>query len=144
MRRLIILAATVAALAAALAVGPLGAAAAAPYLYACDPGGPKAGGGNEILYLYNCQAGTATVTVRTLTASGIDLGLVASPQSIVTGTTKVLVFTAPGGLNSSFTYDPQNVNTTIATIRVVSDKALGVGVHLSNNEPTVLCPLIVV
>jgi hypothetical protein len=129
-------------------VGPFGAAAAGPYVYSCDPGSPSGGGNNNAVYLYNGQATTANVTFRVLTANGTNitagLGL-PSTFTVAPTNTKVMVYVPPPGLNSSFTWDPQNVSTTVATLRIVSDVALGVGVNLFNggdhNQP---CPLIVV
>ena len=75
MRRLILGAASIAALVAALAVGPFGAAAAAPYVYGCTPAMYTGGTTNHeaLLSIYNGSASTANLIHKILNADGLIL-----------------------------------------------------------------------
>lgn len=72
MRRWILSAGGVLALAAALAVGPFGAAAAGPYVYGCTPAAYYNTGTSYIvgLMIYNGSASTANVTHKILAGTG--------------------------------------------------------------------------
>ena len=74
MRRSILVATSAIALAGAMAIGPFGAAAAAPYVYGCTPANFRT---TEIagvsLSIYNGSASTANLTHKVLAGNGTQL-----------------------------------------------------------------------
>jgi hypothetical protein len=135
MRRLIILMAATTALAIALIVGPLGAAAAGPYVSGCGSlqihwFGATGGGPNHEtvqLDIYNGSASSATLTHKILAGDGTILNAGQTPPVPLTTTlaaTKSEQFAwdgAAGNVNTSN-------NNIPASIRVVSDVPVAVGV----------------
>jgi hypothetical protein len=75
MRRSILVAGSAIALAGAMAIGPFGAAAAAPYVYGCTPATVTRFSTQylEQLNIYNGSAGTANLTTKILDAIGTIL-----------------------------------------------------------------------
>ena len=72
MRRLIVMAATVAALVVAVVIGPMGTAAAGPYVFGCTPLNWQGFAGNPraALTIYNGSAATANLTHKVLSGNG--------------------------------------------------------------------------
>ena len=125
MRRSILMAVSATALAGAMAVGPFGAAAAAPYVYGCTPVTFFETGTETIarLTIYNGSASTATLILKILAGNGSILnpaGLWALvPLSYPLPPTHSAVFrwhSDPAG------GEPDESNGTVATsVRIVSN-----------------------
>jgi hypothetical protein len=121
MRRWILVASTLAGLVAALAVGPFGAAAAAPYVYGCTPANYDNGyaGYTVVLTIYNGSATTANLTHKILASNGTILndnypGL-AVTSALPATTTVFFTFPTTGGPSAI------NDGTIPASVRIVSN-----------------------
>jgi hypothetical protein len=129
MRRTLMVCASAVALVMALAVGPFGAAAAAPYVYGCTPVTPFNSTTSTIYYvalsIYNGSATSATVTTKVLAGNGSIL------NQNLNGTVPYFPppppFTATLGATKTLTYSwgnfggvPATDATVAAAVRVVS------------------------
>jgi hypothetical protein len=138
MRQTIVLAATMAAFAVALVIGPLGTAAAGPYVFGCGPLSPHAssGTGNGQIDIYNGSAATANLTHKILAGDGTQLqvALIGSGTSTLAPTkTEQFFFSNPLGEIS-----PTN-STIPAIVRVVSDVPVGVYIMLNTGATVLNC-----
>jgi hypothetical protein len=136
MRRTIALSAAAAAFAIALLVGPLGAAAAGPYVYGCEPiqfhyfGAAGGGVGHETIQLtiYNGAASAATLTHKILAGNGTILNNTANVTPAIALTTTLAATTSE---EFAATVPVANVlptqNDIPAAIRVVSNVPVAVG-----------------
>jgi hypothetical protein len=129
MRRSILIATGAMALAGAMAVGPFGAAAAAPYVYGCTQASYGATGDyQEALAIYNGSGATATLTHKFLAGNGtivnnlvdaivggVEGGHPPTTSSLLPTHTKVLRW-----LSHGFFPDESDASTP-ATIRLVSN-----------------------
>ena len=122
MRRLMVVAASAGALVAALAVGPFGATAAAPYLYGCTSMTlPNAGGTiSWTVNIYNGSATTSILIIKFLDASG---RIFPGPfnQSLPATQTFILTVTQPSG-------NPGAVSIP-TSLRVVSNVPVSIAVN---------------
>jgi hypothetical protein len=116
-------------LAGALLIGPLGAAAAGPYVYGCTPAAAFTGGTQPFFgTIYNGNATTANITFKLLAFDGtnVSAALGLSPGQTFTvppTTTKWVTW------NSADNKNPVNNNGNATTVRIVSDIPVGVNVH---------------
>jgi hypothetical protein len=115
MRRSFLVAKGGLALAAAMAAGPFGAAAAAPYVYGCTPV-TLVGVTSETveLNIYNGSASTATVVRKVLAGNGTNLLIFSSPTSIPATHTSTIDL-GTGGSQS------EGSSTVASAVRIVSD-----------------------
>jgi hypothetical protein len=134
-RRWILTAASAAALAAAMAVGPFGAAAAAPYVYGCTPATMRGPMVNYDLSLtiYNGSATTANLTHKILAGNGAILnagsGLNVLPTTSTLPATHTAAFewSTPQG-------EPSATGGTLAgSVRIVSNVPVAATL---NHDPT--------
>ena len=136
-KRFLLAIAGVGAIVAAL-LGPLGATAAAPWVYVCTPL-QATGGQYEGVYIYNAQTATASVAIRILSADKTVLNstlTVASDTpaiptvnfSIPAGNTKIFAWQEPA-IATGFGWESAHASTTPVTIRISSDQSLGVGLQ---------------
>jgi hypothetical protein len=120
MRRSSMMLASAVCLAGALAVGPLGTAAAAPFVYGCTPATlptvPDVY--QRSLSIYNGSTSTASLTHKILAGNGTILNSISSfptTSSVLPTRTEVFTYTVVGGI-------PDSDNGTIgASVRIVSN-----------------------
>ena len=132
MRRLITLAASAASLLAAIALGPLGAAASPPYVYGCTPATYYANNTGYLVFLsiYNGSAATANLTHKVLAGDGTNLNAffaVTQTSTLPPTHTSIRFWTAPGS------YPLETNNSVPASVRIVSD--VPVAATLNHNTP---------
>ena len=130
MRRFLTLAATLAALSVAIFVGPMGTAAAGPYVFGCTPLSYTGFGGSPMaqLNIYNGSAATATLIHKILAGDGTIMnGTLIVPQTSSLAPTKTANFNWTDNLG---TVNPSN-STVEASVRVVSDVPVAVSVSLN-------------
>jgi hypothetical protein len=142
MRRLIVIASTLAALAAALTVGPLGVASAAPYVYGCTPATIYNDGVSyvPVLTIYNGSASTANLTHKILAGTGLILNQETFPVT----STLPATHTKENSYSVAGNTGPDELNaTTPATIRVVSNVPVAVTlVHdITGGQVAISCPV---
>jgi hypothetical protein len=107
----------------ALLIGPLGAVAAAPFVYGCTPGSILYGA--ALTYtssLYNGSSATANVTMKLLAYNGTNVSALMNPSAqtftITPTNTRWVTWTVPMNL------DPSSNAAAPSTVRVVSDQPL--------------------
>ena len=122
MRRSLISSLGASATVVALALGPFGAAAAAPYVYGCTPAKLHANNGyTVILSIYNGSGATANLTTKVLTGTGTILNPSVNIPLPLTWTLPA-THTRPLLWLSSTGYPLENIFDTVeASVRIVSD-----------------------
>jgi hypothetical protein len=144
MRRSIAVAAAGFALVIAMLVGPLGAAAAAPYVYGCTPlSYPQSPGAPQefhTLSIYNGSASVAHLIVKILAGNGtnVSANLIGANPSYTADPTKTLTlgFATDAGM-------PSMVDATVpSSLRIVSDVPVSATdvVQLGDYHPTYCSP----
>lgn len=137
MRRLILSAASAIALVAALAAGPLGAAAGAPYVYGCTPASLYTT--SSITYtmqlsVYNGSATGTSLTLKILSRNGTILNP-GSPYNSLPTTANLPARNTYMQLWATRAGAPSSTNGTIAaSVRIVS--AVPVVATLGHDVPT--------
>jgi hypothetical protein len=137
MRRSLLAAMSAICLAGALAVGPFGAAAAAPYVYGCTPAllfVPSSS--YEVdLWLYNGSASTASLTIKVLARSGAILNSTLSPVPPPVTSTLVATNTAIYGWNAPVAVFPTSPtdSTLPASVRIVSSVPISATLNHGTN-----------
>jgi hypothetical protein len=136
MRRLILVASTIASLAAAVAAGPLGAASAAPYVYGCTPASIwGATADYEVDFsIYNGSSAPAHLTHKILASDGTILN---SGTSLSYYNNLPLTEVLAATHTSRFEWGTytDNAHTHAASVRLVSD--VPVSAMLQQNVSTV-------
>jgi hypothetical protein len=137
MRRWILIATSAVGMVAALAMGPLGGAAAAPYVYGCVPAlyYPQTSY-LALLQIYNGSASTANVTHKILAGNGtlLNATLIDGPpvtSSIPATRTETFLYTNP---DSTF-ITSMNEGTKPASVRIVSNVPVSATLSHNFNKP---------
>jgi hypothetical protein len=136
MRRSFLIAISATAMVAAMAVGPFGAAAAAPYVYGCTPATFFGAGSayNTSLSIYNGSATTASLTIKVLAGNGTRLSVLGFgyepplTSTLAATHTASYLWSTPGGIGV------ESTNDIPASVRIVSSEP--VAAVLSHDYPT--------
>jgi hypothetical protein len=127
-RRSILAAASGIFLAGAIAVGPFGASAAAPYVYGCTPAaiaGPNVFF-TEVLNVYNGSSTTANLTHKILAGDGTILNAATGINMLPVTSTLAATRTDGFSWGTKQGYPTSGDSTIAATVRVVSNVPLAV------------------